>query len=106
MSQLVQIIINTTHLEQACRYLEDFITNITTVSPEAVHTTRLYGLSTFKVPLSPRIEASRLSTSASGQWSVPVLSAPDDSPSTTPGRSPSGPSRFVPVPVARVGLWV
>uniref|UniRef100_A0A3B4B3S0 Exocyst complex component n=1 Tax=Periophthalmus magnuspinnatus TaxID=409849 RepID=A0A3B4B3S0_9GOBI len=46
--QLVQIIINSTHLEQACRYLEEFITNITNVSPETVHTTRLYGLSTFK----------------------------------------------------------
>lgn len=45
----MQIIINTTHLEQACRYLEEFITNITNVSPETVHTTRLYGLSTFKV---------------------------------------------------------
>ncbi|CAF92770.1 unnamed protein product, partial [Tetraodon nigroviridis] len=48
IEKLVQIIINTTHLEQACRYLEDFITNITNVSPETVHTTRLYGLSTFK----------------------------------------------------------
>uniref|UniRef100_A0A674MD67 Exocyst complex component n=1 Tax=Takifugu rubripes TaxID=31033 RepID=A0A674MD67_TAKRU len=48
LTELVQIIINTTHLEQACRYLEDFITNITNVSPETVHTTRLYGLSTFK----------------------------------------------------------
>ncbi|KAK7811463.1 hypothetical protein U0070_008664 [Myodes glareolus] len=47
--QLVQIIINTTHLEQACKYLEDFITNITNISQETVHTTRLYGLSTFKV---------------------------------------------------------
>lgn len=47
--QLVQIIINTTHLEQACKYLEDFITNITNVSPETIHTTRLYGLATFKV---------------------------------------------------------
>ncbi|EDM13203.1 exocyst complex component 6, isoform CRA_b [Rattus norvegicus] len=46
--QLVQIIINTTHLEQACKYLEDFITNITNISQETVHTTRLYGLSTFK----------------------------------------------------------
>lgn len=53
--QLVQIIINTTHLEQACRYLEDFITNITNVSPETVHTTRLYGLSTFKVKTQPRV---------------------------------------------------
>uniref|UniRef100_A0A4W5KHA2 Exocyst complex component 6 n=1 Tax=Hucho hucho TaxID=62062 RepID=A0A4W5KHA2_9TELE len=49
LTELVQIIINTTHLEQACKYLEDFITNITNVSPETVHTTRLYGLSTFKV---------------------------------------------------------
>ncbi|KAK6328043.1 hypothetical protein J4Q44_G00000210 [Coregonus suidteri] len=29
LTELVQIIINTTHLEQACKYLEDFITNIT-----------------------------------------------------------------------------
>uniref|UniRef100_A0A671SMN5 Exocyst complex component 6 n=1 Tax=Sinocyclocheilus anshuiensis TaxID=1608454 RepID=A0A671SMN5_9TELE len=43
LTELVQIIINTTHLEHACKYLEDFITNITNVSPETVHTTRLYG---------------------------------------------------------------
>uniref|UniRef100_A0A8C0XM17 Exocyst complex component n=1 Tax=Castor canadensis TaxID=51338 RepID=A0A8C0XM17_CASCN len=49
LAELVQIIINTTHLEQACKYLEDFITNITNISQETVHTTRLYGLSTFKV---------------------------------------------------------
>ncbi|XP_069467466.1 exocyst complex component 6 isoform X3 [Ambystoma mexicanum] len=48
LTELVQIIINTTHLEQACKYLEDFISNITNISPETVHTTRLYGLSTFK----------------------------------------------------------
>uniref|UniRef100_A0A3Q4ABH4 Exocyst complex component n=1 Tax=Mola mola TaxID=94237 RepID=A0A3Q4ABH4_MOLML len=48
LTELVQIIINTTQLEQACRYLEEFITNITNVSPETVHTSRLYGLSTFK----------------------------------------------------------
>ncbi|KAM4703866.1 exocyst complex component 6 [Rhinophrynus dorsalis] len=48
LTELVQIIINTTHLEQACKFLEDFITNITNISPETVHTTRLYGLSTFK----------------------------------------------------------
>lgn len=47
--KLVQIIINTTHLEQACKYLEDFITNITNISQETLHTARLYGLSTFKV---------------------------------------------------------
>uniref|UniRef100_A0A2I3H954 Exocyst complex component n=1 Tax=Nomascus leucogenys TaxID=61853 RepID=A0A2I3H954_NOMLE len=48
LTELVQIIINTTHLEQACKYLEDFITNITNISQETVHATRLYGLSTFK----------------------------------------------------------
>ncbi|KAG8435201.1 hypothetical protein GDO86_013225 [Hymenochirus boettgeri] len=48
LTELVQIIINTTHLEQACKYLEEFITNITNISPDTVHTTRLYGLSTFK----------------------------------------------------------
>uniref|UniRef100_A0A3Q3F4G0 Exocyst complex component n=1 Tax=Kryptolebias marmoratus TaxID=37003 RepID=A0A3Q3F4G0_KRYMA len=48
LTELVQIIINTTHLEQACKYLEEFITNITNVSPETVHTTRLYSLATFK----------------------------------------------------------
>ncbi|KAK2098679.1 Exocyst complex component 6 [Saguinus oedipus] len=56
LTELVQIIINTTHLEQACKYLEDFITNITNISQETVHTTRLYGLSTFKKqPWDPRI---------------------------------------------------
>uniref|UniRef100_A0A8C0HB64 Exocyst complex component n=1 Tax=Chelonoidis abingdonii TaxID=106734 RepID=A0A8C0HB64_CHEAB len=48
LTELVQIIINTTHLEQACKYLEDFITNVTNISQETVHTARLYGLSTFK----------------------------------------------------------
>ncbi|XP_074856495.1 exocyst complex component 6 isoform X7 [Carettochelys insculpta] len=48
LTELVQIIINTTHLEQACKYLEDFISNITNISQETVHTARLYGLSTFK----------------------------------------------------------
>ncbi|KAG8134228.1 hypothetical protein E2320_007360, partial [Naja naja] len=45
---LVQIIINTTHLERSCRFLEEFITNITNVLPETVHTTKLYGTATFK----------------------------------------------------------
>uniref|UniRef100_A0A8C0HIA2 Exocyst complex component n=1 Tax=Buteo japonicus TaxID=224669 RepID=A0A8C0HIA2_9AVES len=48
LTELVQIIINTTHLEQACKYLEDFISNITNISQVSVHTARLYGLSTFK----------------------------------------------------------
>ncbi|XP_043919906.1 exocyst complex component 6B isoform X2 [Protopterus annectens] len=48
LTKLVQIIINTTHLEQSCKFLEEFITNITNVLPETVHTARLYGISTFK----------------------------------------------------------
>ncbi|POI33801.1 hypothetical protein CIB84_002447, partial [Bambusicola thoracicus] len=48
LTELVQIIINTTHLELACKYLEDFISNITNISQVTVHTARLYGLSTFK----------------------------------------------------------
>ncbi|XP_069488400.1 exocyst complex component 6B [Ambystoma mexicanum] len=48
LTELVQIIINTTHLEISCKFLEEFITNITNVLPETVHTTRLYGLTTFK----------------------------------------------------------
>ncbi|XP_039607862.1 exocyst complex component 6B isoform X3 [Polypterus senegalus] len=48
LTELVQIIINTTHLEQSCRYLEEFITNITNVPPDTVNATKLYGTSTFK----------------------------------------------------------
>eukprot|EP00079_Xenopus_tropicalis_P016647 XP_004915790.1 PREDICTED: exocyst complex component 6B isoform X4 [Xenopus tropicalis] len=48
LTELVQIIINTTHLEVSCKYLEEFITNITGVLPETVHTAKLYGLTTFK----------------------------------------------------------
>uniref|UniRef100_A0A8C4QNA3 Exocyst complex component n=1 Tax=Eptatretus burgeri TaxID=7764 RepID=A0A8C4QNA3_EPTBU len=48
LTELVQIIINTTYLEQSCKHLEEFVTDITNVSPETVHTTKLYGTSTFK----------------------------------------------------------
>uniref|UniRef100_A0A8D2J589 Exocyst complex component n=1 Tax=Varanus komodoensis TaxID=61221 RepID=A0A8D2J589_VARKO len=48
LAELVQIIINATHLEQSCRFLEAFITSITDVLPETVHTTKLYGTTTFK----------------------------------------------------------
>ncbi|KAL8206453.1 UNVERIFIED_CONTAM: Exocyst complex component 6B [Gekko kuhli] len=48
LTELVQIIINTTHLEKSCQFLEEFITNITNVLPETVHTTKLYGATTFK----------------------------------------------------------
>lgn len=49
--QLVQVIINTTHLEQSCHYLEEFISNITNVPPHTANATKLYGTSTFKVLL-------------------------------------------------------
>ncbi|GAA6104327.1 exocyst complex component 6B isoform X3 [Tachysurus ichikawai] len=48
LAELVQIIVNTTHLELSCRYLEEFISNITNVLPDTVNTTKLYGTSTFK----------------------------------------------------------
>ncbi|XP_054845918.1 exocyst complex component 6B isoform X2 [Eublepharis macularius] len=48
LTELVQVIINTTHLEKSCQFLEEFITNITNVLPETVHTTKLYGTTTFK----------------------------------------------------------
>ncbi|KAI1888358.1 hypothetical protein AGOR_G00184180 [Albula goreensis] len=48
LAELVQIIINTTHLEQSCHFLEGFISNITNVPPDTVNATKLYGTSTFK----------------------------------------------------------
>ncbi|XP_077136451.1 exocyst complex component 6B isoform X2 [Ranitomeya variabilis] len=48
LTELVQIIINTSHLEVSCKFLEEFITNITNVLPDTVHTSKLYGLTTFK----------------------------------------------------------
>uniref|UniRef100_A0A3Q2DIA9 Exocyst complex component n=1 Tax=Cyprinodon variegatus TaxID=28743 RepID=A0A3Q2DIA9_CYPVA len=48
LAELVQVIINTTHLEQSCHFLEEFITNITNVPPDMVNATKLYGTSTFK----------------------------------------------------------
>uniref|UniRef100_A0A8C2HIT0 Exocyst complex component 6B n=1 Tax=Cyprinus carpio TaxID=7962 RepID=A0A8C2HIT0_CYPCA len=48
LAELVQIIINTTHLEQSCHYLEEFISNITNVPPDTINATKLYGTSTFK----------------------------------------------------------
>ncbi|XP_012677668.2 exocyst complex component 6B isoform X2 [Clupea harengus] len=48
LAELVQIIINTTHLEQSCHYLEEFISNITNVPPDTMNATKLYGTSTFK----------------------------------------------------------
>ncbi|KAL4660945.1 exocyst complex component 6B isoform X2 [Arapaima gigas] len=48
LAELVQIIINTTHLEQSCQFLEGFISNITNVPPDTINATKLYGTSTFK----------------------------------------------------------
>ncbi|XP_023693903.1 exocyst complex component 6B isoform X2 [Paramormyrops kingsleyae] len=48
LAELVQIIINTTHLEQSCHFLEGFISNITNVPSDAINATKLYGTSTFK----------------------------------------------------------
>ncbi|CAB1351908.1 unnamed protein product, partial [Coregonus sp. 'balchen'] len=47
--ELVQVIINTTHLEASCVYLEEFISNITNVPTDTANATKLYGTSTFKV---------------------------------------------------------
>ncbi|KAB0374851.1 hypothetical protein FD755_013343, partial [Muntiacus reevesi] len=49
LTELVQIIINTTHLEKSCKYFEEFITSITNVLPGTVHATKLYGTMSFKV---------------------------------------------------------
>ncbi|XP_068443869.1 exocyst complex component 6B [Clinocottus analis] len=48
LAELVQVIINTTHLEQSCHFLEEFISNITNVPPDSANATKLYGTSTFK----------------------------------------------------------
>uniref|UniRef100_A0A8C6T930 Exocyst complex component n=1 Tax=Neogobius melanostomus TaxID=47308 RepID=A0A8C6T930_9GOBI len=48
LAELVQVIINSTHLEHSCGFLEEFISNITNVPLDTVSATRLYGPSTFK----------------------------------------------------------
>uniref|UniRef100_A0A8C9SEX4 Exocyst complex component n=1 Tax=Scleropages formosus TaxID=113540 RepID=A0A8C9SEX4_SCLFO len=48
LAELVQIIINTTHLEQSCHFLEGFISNITNIPPDTINATKLYGMATFK----------------------------------------------------------
>ncbi|KAM9718004.1 exocyst complex component 6B isoform 4-T4 [Menidia menidia] len=48
LAELVQVIINTTHMEQSCHFLEEFISNITNVPPDTANATKLYGTSTFK----------------------------------------------------------
>ncbi|KAJ3585517.1 hypothetical protein NHX12_014236 [Muraenolepis orangiensis] len=48
LPELVQVIINSSHLEQACQFLEEFISNLTNVPPDTANSTQLYGASTFK----------------------------------------------------------
>eukprot|EP00794_Sanderia_malayensis_P005160 gene5160-5812_t len=48
LAQLVQISVNTMHLEQACPELEKFISSVTGATEESVNVTKLYGSSTFK----------------------------------------------------------
>lgn len=48
IAQLVQISVNTMHLEQACPELEKFISGVTGATEESVNVTKLYGSSTFK----------------------------------------------------------
>ncbi|MEQ2182051.1 Exocyst complex component 6B [Goodea atripinnis] len=47
-TEIIIVIINTTHLEQSCHFLEEFISNITNVPPDTMNATKLYGTSTFK----------------------------------------------------------
>ncbi|XP_032079992.1 exocyst complex component 6B isoform X2 [Thamnophis elegans] len=91
LTELVQIIINTTHLERSCRFLEEFITNITNVLPETVHTTKLYGTATFKIMTGwPRKPPPR----PVATWWTSLLScaAPLLSSHTCPGRWPRRPA--------------
>eukprot|EP00795_Rhopilema_esculentum_P012131 gene12131-2735_t len=48
LAQLVQISVNTMHLEKACPELEKFISSVTGATEESVSVTKLYGSSTFK----------------------------------------------------------
>ncbi|XP_071827649.1 exocyst complex component 6-like isoform X2 [Apostichopus japonicus] len=45
---LVQVIVNTTQLEEACIYLEDFISNITGTQGDNIHAARLQGAGIFR----------------------------------------------------------
>ncbi|XP_058961962.2 exocyst complex component 6B [Pocillopora verrucosa] len=46
--QLVQMSINTIHLEEACNHLEEYVTAVTRTSSERINVSRVYGLSSFK----------------------------------------------------------
>lgn len=46
--QLVQMSINTIHLEAACVHLEEYVTTVTGTTSERINVSRVYGLSSFK----------------------------------------------------------
>jgi len=48
LNQLVQIIVNTTHLENSCPYVEEYVRKITGVKAGNAHSAKLVGVSTFK----------------------------------------------------------
>nr|XP_026691498.1 exocyst complex component 6 isoform X3 [Ciona intestinalis] len=48
LTELVQIIVNTTHLENSCHHIEDFVHSITGVRVGSAHSAKLVGVSTFK----------------------------------------------------------
>ncbi|XP_077991948.1 exocyst complex component 6B-like [Glandiceps talaboti] len=48
LAELIQITINTTHLENSCVYLEEFISNITGAPADSKHATSFQGVSIFK----------------------------------------------------------
>ncbi|CAK8688844.1 unnamed protein product [Clavelina lepadiformis] len=48
LAELVQIIVNTTYLENSCRHIEDFVQSITGVRAGSAHSAKLVGVSTFK----------------------------------------------------------
>ncbi|XP_070540894.1 exocyst complex component 6B-like isoform X2 [Ptychodera flava] len=48
LAELIQITINTTHLEKSCVFLEEFISNITGAPADSKHATSLQGVTIFK----------------------------------------------------------
>uniref|UniRef100_H2YEW5 Exocyst complex component n=1 Tax=Ciona savignyi TaxID=51511 RepID=H2YEW5_CIOSA len=48
LTELVQIIVNTTHLENSCQHIEEFVHSITGVRVGSAHSAKLVGVSTFK----------------------------------------------------------
>ena len=46
--QLVQIIVNTKHLEHSCRHIEEYVHSITGVKVKSAYSAKLVSVSTFK----------------------------------------------------------